>query len=143
MAIDPNRVAAIVQTMMTASKPPSVAAWRVLDDPRADSQWPGPFPLVEFEFPEGERERAEYGDPGNNIWTDRSALMIHVHVRRAGDGLGQARTVMAAVEALFLGKTIDGVTFFRSYPEYPETDGKGVSRGVSRGIAYRAEWRGP
>lgn len=141
--LDPNKAAVIVEARMTASKPPSVAAWRALDDADVNAQWQGPFPLVEFEFPEGERTREEYGDPDNNLWNERSAFMIHVHVRRAKESMALARAVMRDVEALFLGKTIDGVSFHRSYPEYKDEQGKGVAHGVSRGIAYRAEWRGP
>ena len=141
--LDPNRIAAIVTARMTAARPVSVASWRILDDPQANAQWQGSYPLVEFECPEGERMREEYGDPDNNLWNERGALMIHVHVSRARDSMTLARSVMRDVEALFLGKTIDGVVFIRSYPEYVDADGKGVSHGVSRGIAYRAEWRGP
>jgi hypothetical protein len=142
MSLDPNKVVSIVRAAMTASKPASVAAWRILDDALADSHWPGPWPLVEFEFPEGERTREEYGAPGANIWNDRSAFLIHAHVDRR-TSLAPARIAIRDVEALFLGKTIDGVVFIKSYPEFVDPDGEGLSRGVSRGVRYRAEWRGP
>lgn len=137
--IDSNHVPSIVAELLAAELPPATADWRMLDDPEADSQPRGGYPLVEIEFPGSHLERQEYGDPGNNIWAEPSAFMVHVHVDRSAGTMDQARAVMDVVVNIFAGRTYGGVEFFNALAAFND-DGKGLTRGVSRSIEYRYEF---
>lgn len=142
--IDSDYVARTVRTLLAAELSPSVAAFRMLDDPENDSQKRSGYPLVEIEFQGGNLERQEYGDPGNNIWAEGvgggpTAFMVHVHVERSRGTMAEARAVMDAVCGIFCGRTYNGVEFFNALAPYND-DGSGVSRGVSRAIEYRYEF---
>ncbi len=142
--IDTNYVPQAVAELLTMELSPSVARWRMLDDPEVDSQLRTGYPLVEIEFPGAPLTRQEYGDPGNNIWAEGeldapTAFMVHVHVLRGKDDIGRARAVMDAVCKIFCGRTYEGVEFFNALAAYTDY-GKGVTAGVSRSIEYRYEF---
>lgn len=142
--IDSDYVPRTVEALLQAELPPSTASFRMLDDPRADSQKRFGYPLVEIEFQGGNLERQEYGDPGNNIWAEGvgdgpTSFMVHVHVERSKGTMADARAVMDAVCAIFCGRTYNGIEFFSAMTPYND-DGSGLTRGVSRAIEYRYEF---
>lgn len=144
MPIDSNHVPQVVAELLTMELSPAVARWRLLDDPEADSQQRGQYPLVEIEFPGAHLTRQEYGDPGNNIWAEGeldspTSFMVHVHVARGRDSNERARTVMDAVCAIFCGRTYENVEFFDALAAYTDY-GQGLTAGVSRSIEYRYEF---
>ena len=144
MAIDSNYVPQVVAELLTMELSPSIARWRMLDDPEADSQERGQYPLVEIEFPGAHLTRQEYGDPNGNIWAEGAAgaptaFMVHVHVARGKDSISKARQVMDAVCAIFCGRQYEGVEFFDALALFVDY-GEGLTAGVSRSIEYRYEF---
>lgn len=154
MSADLNHVTDVVEAILTAEMPSGTFQvngrtiwWRNLDDPEADTQ-PRPggaplgYPLIEFEYVDGKNVRDEYGSPGYNRWEERSGVMFHVHVERGQDDMSLARAVMTAVIDLFCGRYENFVQFRDAMPAYKDTQGTGLTRGVSRAIECQYDYRG-
>lgn len=149
MSADLNHVNDVVKSILTADIPNGVhevngrkVYWRCLDDPEADSQPRTGYPLIEFEYVDGKNARDEYGSPDYNRWEERGGVMFHVHVERGKDDMALARDVMTVVVNVFCGRYQDYVQFRNSMPIFTDTQGTGLTRGVSRAIECQYDYRG-
>lgn len=99
-----------------------------------------PLSFVVIEFPGGSAEQISIGAPGDNVWREIGAFMIHVMVP-VGEGAAAARSKAATIASIFRGKEFDGVECWAPLPPQESQRADGVWWGCSFGTPYLFDLR--
>lgn len=96
-------------------------------------------PFVVIEFPGGTAEQITIGAPGNNVFRERGAFMVHVFVP-SGSGEQAARVMAGQIAAIYRGKSFSGVDCGAPYPPGDDTGPNGNWFGSSFSIPYQYDF---
>lgn len=95
-----------------------------------------PVPFIVLEFPGGAADQITIGAPGNNLFREMGAFMLHVLVPK-GTGATTARAYADTLAAIFRGTSFSGVDCWAPFPPNESPRADGTLWGVSFGIPYK------
>lgn len=95
-----------------------------------------PAAFVVLEFPGGAAEQITVGAPGNNVFREDGAFMLHVMVP-SGSGASLARIYADQLATIFRAQTFGGVRCWAPFPPHESDRSNGTAWGVSWGTPYQ------
>lgn len=94
-----------------------------------------------LDFPSSAETLAGFGNPGNNLWRETGAFMVHVFCP-SGTGGQTARTQADAIFNALKGTAFDGIWITGRFDPNAGPDYGGIWWRESRGISYRHDLTG-
>lgn len=107
----------------------------VVDNEDAQPPQP-PTGFVAIEFPGGVADQITIGAPGENLFREAGAFMLHVFVPR-GTGLDTARDWADQLAVIFRAQTFGGVRCWAPFPPHESARSEGNFYSISFGVPYQ------